>query len=212
MCVGCASTQAKIDSEEPLPSVATGTNTLHTSSLNTQGKVPRHISDSEYRVHTLDVLRIDVYGEPDISRDYQVGENGAINHPLLGDVRVDNMPLDRVQATLTKALAADYLVDPHVSVRVVRSTGRRVMVFGEVAAPGTYEIAPDEPMTLLQAIALAGGFTDIAAYNRVRLVRIQGEQEISMRIDVSDLLKGKPDARDTPLLPGDVITVPESAF
>lgn len=167
---------------------------------------------SDYHVSPMDVLRIDVYGEPDISRAYHVSEAGTINHPFLGALLLQGLTLSQAQERITQLLARDYLVDPKVAVTVESSVARRIIIFGEVGNPGTYTIPPNQPMSLLHAVSLAGGFSELAARSRVLIVRNDHGTERVIKIDVTDLLAGKQGSLDVPLKPGDVITVPQSRF
>ena len=168
---------------------------------------------NDYRISVHDVLSINVYGEPDISMEYRVSSMGEISHPFLGRVKLLNMSADEAEVLVSKLLDKDYLVDPKVSLRVVRSARRRVIIFGQVKKPGEHYVPPDQPMTLLRAIATAGGFTQLAAMSRVRVVRRnRKDEEEAIYVDVSDILRGRGTAKDIPLDPDDIITVPESVF
>ena len=149
------------------------------SSLNAENAGPENQphGPADYRITELDVLLIEVFNEADISKPYQVSANGTVNHPLLGAVKLSGLSLSDAESTIRDLLAKDYLVNPRVNIRVQSSAGRRIIIFGEVSTPGTLHIPPDQPMTLLRAVALAGGFTDIAARGRVRIVRRDGDNE-----------------------------------
>ena len=166
----------------------------------------------DYRIHPFDDLHIEVFGEADISRVYSVSTRGDINHPLLKRVPLEGMTLREAEKKITDLLARDFLVEPRVSITVEKSTFRRVTVLGEVKQPGTYAIAPDRPMSLLTAVAQAGGFTDIAALSRVRVIRRSDKEENAIRVNVADLLKGHGNQQDLALESGDVVMVPETIF
>jgi polysaccharide export outer membrane protein len=168
---------------------------------------------SDYCVQPLDSLRVDVYGEPDISGVFPVSAEGNVRHPLLESVPVAGRTVAQVERQFLDLLGARYLVNPRVSVRVEHSTGRRVTILGEIKRPGTYTQPPEQPLTLLGLVATAGGFTDISDPKRVRILRAGGEgKENTIRINVNDLLKGRLDQTDIQLLPGDVVMVPEAIF
>jgi protein involved in polysaccharide export with SLBB domain len=178
-----------------------------TTSPDNRETDPRH-----YLVNRGDLLTILVFREADISRDYDVAADGTINHPLLGRVMVAGLTPAQIEERLTDLLEADYLVDPRVSVSIARSSERPVMVFGEVRQPGTYDLRAGHRTTLLQVIARAGGFTDIAARDRVRIVRVVNGEEQSIKVKVSDLLRGRDGVTDIDLHAGDIVTVPETLF
>lgn len=163
---------------------------------------------TDYLIQPLDLLQIEVFGEPDISRSYPVSATGMIRHPLLDKVHVAGLTVSQVEENLTQLLSRDYLINPRVSVRVTQSTGRQVTLLGEVKKPGTYTIPHEQHLTLLQLVAIAGGFTDLAAINRVSILR-DGTRS---KVNVSDVLKGRPDTTDIELCPGDVVTVPETVW
>lgn len=166
----------------------------------------------DYRIHPKDDILIEVFGEPEISHVYHVSSEGFINHPLLKKVQLVGLTSIEAEEKLRKMLAQDYLVDPRVNLRIKSSLARRVIIFGEVENPGSYEVDHDQPMTLLRIISMAGGFTDLAAVGRVRILRDLDGEEKTMKIDVADLLKGRLDENDIELKPGDIITVPETIF
>jgi polysaccharide export outer membrane protein len=166
----------------------------------------------DYRIHEQDMLYVEVFGEADISRRYKVSSQGEINHPLLQKVRLSGLTLEEAEALLTERLKKDFLVDPRVSVRVERSTARRVFIFGEVKKPGTYDVPPDQPMSLLRLFSLAGGFTELAAITRVLVVSQVDGSERTLKVNVSDILRGRGAVRDIPLRPGDIVTVPQTIF
>ena len=165
-----------------------------------------------YRILPGDTIAVDVFREPDLAGEFRVSADGTITYPLLGAVEVSGLTVRECQARLVDLLKRDYLVNPRVAVAVRKSAARRVVVLGAVRTPGVYEIAPGESFTLLQAIAKAGGFSDVAAIDRVRIVRVENDAEQAIRVRVSEILKGRAGARDVDLRPNDVITVPETVF
>ena len=168
---------------------------------------------TDYRIQPLDSVRLDVFGEPDISGVFPVSAEGAVRHPLLGTVPIAGLTVAEAERQMLALLGEKYLVNPRVSVRVEHSTGRRITILGEIKKPGTYSLPPEQPLTLLGLVANAGGFTDIADTKRVRILRDTGDsRDNTIRVNVNDLLKGRLDQTDVKLLPGDVIMVPESIF
>jgi polysaccharide export outer membrane protein len=165
-----------------------------------------------YRIQPFDRLHIEVFGEPDISRTYAVSVAGTVKHPLLDTVPVLDKTVEEVEHAITELLERDFLVNPRVSIRVEQSSGRRVTLLGEVKKTGTLYISPEQRFSLLNVIAAAGGFSDLAAITRVRIIRsVDGEERV-IKVNVDDLLKGRSDVGDVDLMPGDVIMVPETFF
>lgn len=153
-----------------------------------------------------DVFAVRVFGEPELTGDYVVQEDGTIDYPYLRlDVR--GMQASQVASRISEALRLErILLQPRVSVFIREVNSRRVSVFGQVQHPGVFPIRSN--MTITQAIAQAGGFTAIAEKNRVRVTRQRagGQQVFILRVE--DIAEGRAD--DFELLPGDVVFVPES--
>ena len=98
-------------------------------------------------------------------------------------------------------------------IKLLSTQSSQIVVMGEVEKPGVYPLPPGEPMTLLQAIAVAGGFTELASPDRVRIVRrLEDGSQTTLKVRVSDLLGGKGRQQDLSLEPNDVIMVPEVVF
>ena len=152
------------------------------------------VADS-YNLSAGDEVSITVFGEPDLSLSAKLDENGLLNYPLLGALQAGGLTVSELEKTITGKLKGKYLVDPDVRVSVAEY--RQVYLNGEVGAPGGYNYKPG--MTLNKAIALAGGYTELASRERVILTRVINgvAQKFSMRPN---------DA----VLPGDIITIEES--
>ncbi|MFC1668651.1 polysaccharide biosynthesis/export family protein, partial [Chlamydiota bacterium] len=127
-----------------------------------------------------------------------------ISFPLLGRIKVAGFSIQEVERIITELLKKDYLVNPQVNVLVRQYSS--IYVFGQVEKPGAYPLAGR--LTVVEAIALAGGFTKIAAKNKVKVIE-RGGQEVTINVDAF-VNKGKGD--DRVLAPGDIIVVPESFF
>ncbi|MEK7474150.1 MAG: polysaccharide biosynthesis/export family protein [Candidatus Coatesbacteria bacterium] len=166
---------------------------------------------AEYRISPQDLLDISVYGEADLTRPARVTADGRINFPLIGEVEIAGLTLAQAEAALRAKLNA-FVVNPFVSVSVKESHARRVVILGEVTRPGAIDIPTTSPLTCVEAIAQAGGFTKYAAGNSVRVVRktAAGGQE-TITVPVNDVTKGDKD-KDLVLQPEDVIFVPQTLF
>ncbi|MCX7886317.1 MAG: polysaccharide export protein [Verrucomicrobiae bacterium] len=167
---------------------------------------------AEYRIQPSDLLDIHVYQEPDLSLKVRVRPDGKISYPLLGSVAVAGLTVTEVQEKLTELLAKDYLVNPRVSVSVEPATSQKVLIIGQVKNPGSYEIPRHETLTVLQLIARAGGFTDIAAQNRVTVIRGEGSKQKRIVVNVPAIISSGDRSKDIVLEPGDVVSVPETFF
>lgn len=166
----------------------------------------------KYRIAPGDIVHVQVRGEADLTDDFKVAPDGTIVFGFLGRVAVAGLSVAGVESNLTALLAKDYLVDPKVYVQVKSSVLRRVIVFGEVKSPGIYDMPVGERFSLLQVIARAGGPTELAATDRVRIVRRTDGAEKTIKINVTDLLKGGSSGNDLELRPNDVVIVPQTVF
>ncbi len=166
----------------------------------------------EYELQAGDEIDIQVYREPELSGTFQVKSSGQIRHPLVGSVKVEGKTVKEAEVYFTKRLAKDYLVNPRVIIKMVSTQSSQIVLLGEVKEPGVYPLPFDGGMTLLQAIAGAGGFTELASPDRVRIVRKGPDgKRTTQRVRVSNLLGGGKQ-EDIPLEPNDVIMVPEVVF
>lgn len=154
--------------------------------------------DDGYTLNAGDSVRIHVYGEEDLSfEQLLIGQNGRISFPFLGELTVIGKSASQLQAELTEGLKPDYLVDPRISVSVVKY--RSFFVNGEVKKPGGVDFQPG--LTLRKAISLAGGFTERANKKRALVIS-----------DNDPDRKEKEVALDYSVQPGDIITVPDTFF
>lgn len=150
-----------------------------------------------YRLGLGDKLRVNVYGEPSLSGEYQVSGSGAVTMPLIGDVKAVGLTARELETALTGRYAGGYLISPRISVEVYDF--RPYFVVGEIQKPGRYPSV--EGQTLLGAIATAGGYTYRANKNRV-FIRRQGDGTEYQVDPTSDIKVG----------PGDVIRIGERYF
>jgi len=149
-----------------------------------------------YKLGTGDKVRVTVFGEKDLSGDFDVNDQGSVALPLIGPTRLAGKTISEAETQITAALAKDYLVNPRVNVEVLNY--RPFFILGEVQKPGGYPFV--NGMTVVNAVALAGGYTPRASRSHFFVRRASvgaSEQEV---------------AEDTVVLPGDVIRVPERYF
>ena len=162
--------------------------------------VPMHASAQEWneRTYTLgigDKLRVIVFGENDLSGEFEVGSQGTINLPLIGEVLAGGASVNELEDGVELKLSQGYLKSPTVSIEVLNY--RPFYILGEVNQPGSYPFV--NGMTVLNAVALAGGFTYRADEDDIALSRSTGAEEVQVR-------------PDTLLLPGDIIKIEERFF
>ena len=138
-------------------------------------------ADSQYVIGKEDILSVQVWREPELSRLVAVRPDGNISLPLIGEVAsAGKTPLE-LQKKLTELLDA-YMTAPEVSVIVQDTRSQRFSVLGEVMRPGTYPLS--KPMTVLDALALAGGFRDFAKSEKMFILRTRADGS-RLRIPVS---------------------------
>jgi protein involved in polysaccharide export with SLBB domain len=160
------------------------------------------------RLGVDDVFDIRVVGENEISGSYRVGSDGTIDFPYIGRLTVLGMRPNEVQEEVTKRLRAGYYRNPQVAVLVKEWNSRKLVVLGKVLKPGPVSYFPK--MTIVDAIAAAGGFADTAAKNSVRLRREQKGKVETRNYPVADISEGR--SPNVVMLPGDVIVVEERLF
>jgi len=160
-------------------------------------------TDQEYRIGPEDVLKIDVWKEPEITRTIPVRPDGKISLPLLNDVQAAGLTAMQLAGNIRDALTK-YLNNPQVTVTVTQINSRRVFVTGEAARSGALPLLPG--MTVLQALSSSGGFTQFAREKDIYILRNENGKQVKLPFNYKDVVKGKKE--DFLLQPGDVIVVP----
>jgi protein involved in polysaccharide export with SLBB domain len=158
------------------------------------------VADDEptaYRLGSGDRVKVTVYGHEDLSGEFDIDSQGIISLPLIQDVAGSGLTVEELELAITEKLQPDYLKHPKVSVDVL--SYRPFYIIGEVKAPGSYPYVSG--MTVLNAVALAGGYTYRARTKAMLITRPAS--------DGQELVEAQP---DTTVLPGDVIEVPERFF
>jgi len=163
--------------------------------------------DDAYVIGNDDVLSINVWKEPDISQhSIPVRSDGRISMPLAGEVQAAGQTPLKLEKEIAAKLQS-YISEPEVSVMVEKSNSQKFNILGQVVKPGSYAIA-DSP-TVLDAIALAGGFRDFAKQKSIYILR-QGPEGKDERLpfNYKDVIKGKNLEQNVKILPRDTIVVP----
>jgi polysaccharide biosynthesis/export protein len=162
--------------------------------------------DADYKIGPQDVLRVDVWKEPDISRTaIPVRPDGKISLPLLNDVQAAGLTTMQLAGVIREGLTK-YITSPQVTVTVTEINSRRVYCNGEVLKPGALLLIPN--MTALQAISSCGGFTQFAKVKGIYILRYENGKQVQHPFNYKDVIKGKKPEDNIPLQPGDVIVVP----
>jgi polysaccharide export outer membrane protein len=178
------------------------------ASRRSVSNVAREGTVAEDRIGVEDVFEVRVYGEPELSGSYRVAIDGSIDYPLAGRLSVAGLRSGEIQKLLVTKLKDGFLKDPQVTVTIKERNSQKISVLGQVARPGQVVYYPN--MTIVDAIASAGGFTGVAAKNSVNLRR-EIDGKIEMRVfPVADISEGR--SPNVMVLPGDVLVVDERVF
>ena len=162
--------------------------------------------DDSFVIGADDVLAVNVWKEPEISRAVPVRSDGKISLPLVGEVQATGRtPLQLEQDIATRL--KNYIAEPEVTVIIQQINSQKFNVLGQVARPGSYVIA-NSP-TVLDAIALAGGFRDFAKQKSIYVLRQNADgSQIRIPFNYKEVIKGKNSGQNVKLQPRDTIVVP----
>lgn len=162
--------------------------------------------DPSYVIGDDDVLAINVWNEPDLKQSVPVRPDGKISLPLLGDITAAGRTPSQLQEDIAAKLKA-YVTHPNVTVVVQQILSKKFNILGRVMKPGAYPLS--KTTTVLDAIALAGGFQDFAKQKDVYILRDNpGGDESRLRFNYKDVIKGKNREQNIKLEPNDTIVVP----
>lgn len=155
-----------------------------------------------------DKFEIRVFSEEHLSGEFTVSSDGTINYPYIGRVQVADRTCADVEEVITEGLRNGYVRNPAVSCALVEYNSKRIFVFGEVKKPGSFPYQSN--LSIIEAFALAGGFSERASTNNTKLTRVVNEVEVQVRVPMQEIVEGR--QRNIRLLPGDIVFVPESAY
>lgn len=156
-----------------------------------------------------DVVEVRIFGEADLSGTHQISEQGTIRLPLVGAILAAGISPDELSASIAAAYSAQYLKRAEVSLFVKERNSQKVFVLGQVGKPGPVAIA-GRRITVIEAIAQAGGTSKLADASRVVLTREKDGKQLRVAVDVAAIGKGQ--APDIEMQPGDILFVPETLF
>jgi polysaccharide export outer membrane protein len=158
-----------------------------------------------YLIGPGDIVEILVWKEPDISRTVHVRPDGRISLPLVDDVRAAGKTPVQLKDSISKALGS-FIDNPSVYVMLQENRSKKVYVVGAVAAPGEYLL--EKPTTVLQAIAMAGGFGEWAKKDDIVILRKGANGQSRIEFDYERVVSGKDVAQNIRLRADDIIVVP----
>jgi polysaccharide export outer membrane protein len=163
-------------------------------------------SSGNYLIGAGDLLEIVTWKEPELSRkEVLVRIDGYVSFPLLNDVKAAGMTTAQLTQSIQNGLK-DYVASPVVTVTVRSPASKRFYILGEVRKTGEYPLI--KSLTVLQAFAIAGGFTEWASKKEIILMRQEGGQEKIYRVNYKEIVKGKDVAQNIKIQADDTIVVP----
>jgi len=160
---------------------------------------------SKYIIGPEDVLAIDVWKEPTLSKTVPVRMDGKISLPLIDEVTASGLTPLQLKEILIKRWK-EFIEDPVVSVVVTQANSYKVYVTGYVKTPGVYTLGRET--TILQIIPLVGGFTEWANQQKITVIRKENGKEIRITINYKKIIKGDDLDSNIVLKPGDTVIVP----
>jgi polysaccharide export outer membrane protein len=161
---------------------------------------------NDYKIGVDDVLSVNVWHEPDLSRNCTVRPDGKISLPLVGEVQAAGRTPTALEAELSSSLAK-FVKDPELTVMVAEIRSRRINVIGEVVHPGTFMFS--QQMGVLDALAQAGGLKEFAKKNKIYVLReTSAGKRVRLGYDYRAVLKGARDVQDILLQVNDTVVVP----
>lgn len=153
---------------------------------------------STYKLGSGDMISIRVLGEDDLKRErVRLSDAGTVSFPVLGEIRVKGMTVGALEDYITRGLKGRYLLNPQVTIAI--DEYRNFFVNGMVEKPGGYPFSPG--LTVRKAISIAGGFKERASREKLNIVRDDDASQMPRKVDLN-----------TPLQPGDILTIEESFF
>jgi len=162
--------------------------------------------DDSFVIGADDVLAVNIWKEPEISRAVPVRSDGKISLPLVGEVQAAGQTPRQLEQEIAKKLQS-YISEPEVTVIVQQINSQKYNILGQVTRPGSYPLT--NALTVLDAIAVAGGFRDFAKKKSIYVLRQNSDGGQSrMPFNYSDVIKGKNRAQNVKLQPRDTIVVP----
>ncbi|MDQ7773247.1 MAG: polysaccharide biosynthesis/export family protein [Elusimicrobiales bacterium] len=168
-------------------------------------------SQVNYKVQAGDLLEIAVFQEKDMARTVRVSGNGTITFPLAGNIKLADLSVPEAEAMLAQALS-EFIINPQVTVLIKEYSNKQVYVLGEVKKPGSITLPVERRLTVLEAITLAGGFTDLAAQDKTKVLRNKDGRSETIEVQISKITKQGDKSADIFLEPNDTVFVPQSFF
>lgn len=158
-----------------------------------------------YVIQPNDILEVFVWKEPELTRKVLVRPDGCISFPLVQDLKASGITPAELKVKVEERLL-EYLSAPEVTIIVEAINSYRIYILGKVQKPGSINV--EKPITVLQALALAGGFAEFADENDMTVIRTLGKMHIVLPFHYKDVISGKKAGQNVMLESGDVVVVP----
>jgi polysaccharide export outer membrane protein len=195
-----------VRAQGPSQNNTNGDNTKILAARNTSSQPSKPITGgSDYFIAPDDVLIIDVWKEPEISRTVPVRRDGKISLPLLNDVQAAGLTPTQLGSEIVEKLRAT-VVHPQVTVIVAQMSSQRIYILGQVNRGGAYPLVPD--MTAVQALSVAGGPTPFAKLSKIYVMRTENGENKMFPVNYKAVVSGRAPQQSIQLKAGDTIVVP----
>ncbi len=191
-----------------------------TVALTPAGAVPDSSTNKSYVISVNDLIRFEVYKEPDLTTETRVDQDGTVSLPLVKTVMVGGRSISEARDTVRLLYEKDFLVAAHVNIFLVQSSKTnkepvkaklRFTILGQVKKPGNHEIQEGEKVSIVQAIAIAEGFTGVANQKSVTVLRTVNGKTEKFELDVKQMMNDSK-AKPFEIKPGDMIDVRQTVF
>ena len=190
--------------------------------LTPAGAVPDSSTNKSYVISVNDLIRFEVYKEPDLTTETRVDQDGTVSLPLVKTVMVGGRSISEARDTVRLLYEKDFLVAAHVNIVLVQSSKTnkepvlvkpklRFTILGQVKKPGNHEIQEGEKVSIVQALAIAEGFTGVANQKSVTVLRTVNGKTEKFELDVKQMMNDSK-AKPFEIKPGDMIDVRQTVF
>jgi len=189
---GCATTEPPPNVSQPSPE-----------------ELSKEIKVTEFVLGPGDVIEITVYRHDELKRSIPIDTSGKISYPLVGDIQAGGLSIFQLRDKIRDGLS-EYIIEPQVTISVTAVKSQKVYVLGQVKKPGAFAL--DTPMSAVQAISSAGGFTTDAQDKSVMVIRGNKDKPQLIKLDLQSALKQGNLSQDIALQGGDIVFVPPTSI
>jgi len=158
-----------------------------------------------YLLGPEDAIEISVWKEPELTKQLIIRPDGKISYPLIGEIQAAGRTVKELREEISKKLEK-FVTDAQVTVLLLKAQHYKIYVVGKVQKPG--EFVAGRPVTVMQALAMAGGLTPFASPGKIVILRKSGDQEQTLPFNYKEVARGRNLEQNRVLLPGDVVVVP----